>query len=356
MSAAASKRANAHSADDAARPALFLKTERKAERSTVDYRILRARAGSAINELLRLAEHRLKHNEKELNWHNLAYCWAVPVLMFPSGPYEIVRGKHAPHYQRKYFASWPDCTADALLGAIGVAHPPDWVVEAVAAGIVKARRRRAKGFIAGDTAAKMLEVNRAERDLLQLRGIGAVDFLRPQRKAEAKERRRERDRVRKEAERRASGARPRSQSAAVIRPWEHFNESRASFYRRPKDERDAMLVEALRERETNSSPHIYPSGIYRPGDGTVSADSPAANPSPPAERCESSPAKRVSIRGSIIDLAAAQRRHEGGAKRDCLDQSVQVLSGLCPVCVRVLPARLECGGCGPRSINLERKI
>ncbi|MCC3245097.1 hypothetical protein LG047_07165 [Methylocystis sp. WRRC1] len=236
----------------------------------VDYRVLRMRALIGIQECLRVAENRIASGTA-LNWHNLAYCWAVPVLMFPARVYKITKGKHAHKYQREYFATWPDATAKSLLVELGIANPEPWIVEAVQSGIDKARRRRVRGFVNADTAARMIGVDRAERENLQLRTIGAIDFLKADRAAAATERRKARDKKRRAAARVAAGARPRSQSYSAVKPWAAFGESRASFYRRPKEEREQMLKHVIGEPETNSSPPISPKGINRPADEVVSA-------------------------------------------------------------------------------------
>jgi hypothetical protein len=70
--------------------------------------------------------------------------------------------------------------------------------------IVRPRRYTA------DTLGRLLNLTIAERDCLQIRTIGAVDLDKPGRR----QRRREKDRLAKEAKRRAGGTTPRAQSVS----------------------------------------------------------------------------------------------------------------------------------------------
>jgi hypothetical protein len=218
----------------------------------VDFSIVRRRARHSNRELLDLGRHRLETGEP-LNWRAHAYLWARNKRLFRAGVYRDTRGKHWTRYQRTYALRWLETTPTAYFGWLGVTDPTDAQREAVESGIASALMSRAKGFVDPDRAAEMLDVTMAERTALSLRTIGAVDCSREGRKVVAMQHKKEADRARAAAKRAAAGARPHAQSYAAVKPWEAFGESRAAFYRRPKDEREAMLDEASGKAETDSS-------------------------------------------------------------------------------------------------------
>jgi hypothetical protein len=125
----------------------------------------------------------------------------------------------------------------------------------------------------------MLGATMAERTLLGLRTIGAVDCRKEERKQIAMQQKREADRTRAAAKRAAAGARPRGKSYSAIKPWEGFRMSRRSFYRLADAERAAMLEQAIAERGTEASPIIYADPLTR--DEVVPGES-AANSLPPS--------------------------------------------------------------------------
>jgi hypothetical protein len=85
-----------------------------------------------------------------------------------------------------------------------------------------------------DTVAAKLGLTAAERTMLGISTIGAIDFAKEKRLA----RRRERDRARKERERRARGDERRAdyeaKSTNRARPWEALGMSRRTWYRRQR--------------------------------------------------------------------------------------------------------------------------
>lgn len=104
-----------------------------------------------------------------------------------------------------------------------------------------------------DTLARRLGLTFADRQRLNITTIGAID-------ADAEARkwlRRERDRQRKAARRRARGARPRHEyegnSVSRLKPWLTLGISRATWYRRTKT---APPVETPGRRETSASAAI----------------------------------------------------------------------------------------------------
>lgn len=115
----------------------------------------------------------------------------------------------------RVFASWVTC-ADLL------------PIEKDAAG-----RRR---MMRADGVAGLLHVTMAERTALGFRTIGACDMSKAGRKKLAKATKRERDRKRDEAKRRAAGARDRAsyvaQSLSTLKPWAAAGMSRRTWYRK----------------------------------------------------------------------------------------------------------------------------
>lgn len=87
-----------------------------------------------------------------------------------------------------------------------------------------------------DKLAWRLRLTAADRAILRITTIGAIDANAAQRKA----RRRERDRKRRAAERKAAGAIPRAQyerqSITATAPWKMLGISRATWYRQPRRE------------------------------------------------------------------------------------------------------------------------
>jgi hypothetical protein len=98
--------------------------------------------------------------------------------------------------------------------------------------IVRPRRYTA------DTLGRLLNLTIAERDRLQIRTIGAVDLD----KAGRRQRRREKDRLVKEAKRRAGGTTPRAQSASRTKPWDIAGVSRSKWYADRRAAREAETI------------------------------------------------------------------------------------------------------------------
>jgi hypothetical protein len=105
--------------------------------------------------------------------------------------------------------------------------------------------------LSADNLAKFLGVTYAQRQDLRLTTIGSVDV----KKRARKELRKRRDRVAKEAKRRALGMRPQSESLSATKPWEKLGMSRTVWYRQNK---------ARRKGGTTLSAAIFLSGEDRP--------------------------------------------------------------------------------------------
>jgi hypothetical protein len=95
-----------------------------------------------------------------------------------------------------------------------------------------------------DNLARFLGVTYAQRQALGLTTIGSVNVG----KRARKELRKRRDRLAKEAKRRAAGMRPQSESLSATKPWRESGVSRAAWYRRNK---------ARRKGETTLSAAIF---------------------------------------------------------------------------------------------------
>lgn len=111
-----------------------------------------------------------------------------------------------------------------------------------------------------DPLGKRLHLSFAERSFLGLRTIGCYDVSRAKRARMAKQRRRDRDRARKAAKRRARGVIPRSQylaqSLTRAAPWALAGISRRTWERR---------------RKAKTAPPVL-SQVCRPIDSYLSAD------------------------------------------------------------------------------------
>ncbi len=120
-----------------------------------------------------------------------------------------------------------------------------WATSADILDIVSQAETR-KRMMTSDGVAGLLCVSWAERTKLNLTTIGACDMTAAKRVAMAKERKRERDRIRQEAKRRAEGRRDRKAHAGTTlhhsKPWEKEGISRATWFRR---NRETQLSQAV---------------------------------------------------------------------------------------------------------------
>ena len=100
-------------------------------------------------------------------------------------------------------------------------------------------------FLDNETVGRRLRLLHAERAALKITRIGCCDVDRAARKRLAKERKRERDRLRAAAKRSAAGAKTRAEylAGSVERsaPWKALGISRRAFYYRRKK---GLLTEA----------------------------------------------------------------------------------------------------------------
>lgn len=91
-----------------------------------------------------------------------------------------------------------------------------------------------------DSLARRLNLTSSERDRLKIRTIGAVDLNKEQRE----ERQRQRDRLAKEAKRRAAGAKPQAQSASRTKPWVVLGIGRSRWYDNRRTAREGEVLKS----------------------------------------------------------------------------------------------------------------
>jgi len=129
-----------------------------------------------------------------------------------------------PGDRRRHITAWLELWAPWM--------PPAEVAALITAVLARPIRWRA------DTLAQRLNLTDAERRRLRITTIGASDKTKAQRLAERKERKRAADRLRRQRNRQARGARPRPDYEATsltrIKPWERLGMSRAGWYRHRK--------------------------------------------------------------------------------------------------------------------------
>ncbi len=127
-----------------------------------------------------------------------------------------------------------------------------WASEDLIENVAKAVSNR-KNIQKPDAVAKLLSVNFAERERLGLRTIGANDVSSKKRKSIVKALKRQRDRDRMLAKRRAQGRTKRSvyeaKSLSHLEPWVAEGISRATWYRR-RCETGQSRIESPRNGDT----------------------------------------------------------------------------------------------------------
>lgn len=210
----------------------------------------RARGYALLTELLGLAKLRISRREI-LDWPTWGYCMAATILAVEPGRQRKPQVYKGVLLQSIAYAHWPDCDVRAVLSfgkpplfPCEEAVPPE-IWREVEKAVERARLSPLRGFMSGDALARFLKVSREEVECLGLRVVNGVDFT----SADRRERRRQSSIQRKEDKRRQSGSIPRDEylgnSVTRLAPWQELGISRASFYRKPKQERDELLA-ALR--------------------------------------------------------------------------------------------------------------
>ncbi|MGJ0532409.1 MAG: hypothetical protein ACR65W_03900 [Methylocystis sp.] len=184
---------------------------------------------------------------------------------------------------------WPEATVETALGAknsparLAIHAQVDRhgiyigerILDSIAEGMRDGERWTATNrcLVSPQEAARRLGVDYEEREDLCLRSIGAVDSTPEVIRAQARDKKLERDRAQKETMRRAGGAQPREEyernSASRTRPWEALGISRRTYYRRLKEA----------DGRDGTSPSLHNKEPYgfldnSPGDGLVPRPTP----------------------------------------------------------------------------------
>jgi hypothetical protein len=136
------------------------------------------------------------------------------------------------------------------------AFTPDEISEA----IEQAERR--KGLATADRLAEILGLEYVDRQRLAICTIGAIDMTKARRTIERKERKREKDRIKKAIRRRNAKAISRSEwlsenHLSRSRPWEREGTSRATWYRRRETSQSPPL-ESLPSEQPVSQGNVSP--------------------------------------------------------------------------------------------------
>jgi hypothetical protein len=113
------------------------------------------------------------------------------------------------------------------------------VTDGQAADIVRSALAKPPRLDADDRLGASLRLSYADRHRLNIRTIGSYNVDRKSRRKLAKDRRRERDRQRAAAKRKANGMKPRTEyearSLSKTKPWEQLGISRRTWERRRKE-------------------------------------------------------------------------------------------------------------------------
>jgi hypothetical protein len=183
-----------------------------------------------------------RNYELEAPWEEYGVFIANTIALFPAGRF------YPP--DRKVPDRWPDLTLETVIGRRGPLDRLKLIEEMFGArrreeiesAIIKGMKRgqawtlKRRCLISAEFVAKTLNVHMVERDASGIRNIGAVDCSKEKRAEYAKDRRRERDRLRIEGKRRANGAVPREQFLANSTAAEarRLNISKSTLYRLKK--------------------------------------------------------------------------------------------------------------------------
>jgi hypothetical protein len=130
----------------------------------------------------------------------------------------------------------------------------------IAEAIEQAEQR--KGLAPADHLAAILGLEYADRQRLAICTIGAVDMTKAKRTIERKERKREKDRIRKAIRRRNRNALSRSEWLSSnylsrTRPWEQEGISRRTWYRR-RDTSQSPPLRSLPCEQPVSRGNVHP--------------------------------------------------------------------------------------------------
>jgi len=210
-------------------------------------------------ELLRLMSRTFGFRDLESTetWRLFGFLIGNAIAIFPPGKFTVPG--------RKLPGKWPAATLEIALGrrddglipylkeierTCGAKRRGE-IEDAIISGLKRAigwtvKRRR---LITADRAAALLNVHQIERERSNIRTIGAVDQTKNARLAKTKDTKRQRDRDRAAAKRRAAGAIPRDQyeSQSATAQAREIGVSRRTLYRLRKN--------SNAKDDTGPSPH-----------------------------------------------------------------------------------------------------
>ncbi|MCL7999433.1 hypothetical protein M8994_14380 [Brucella sp. 21LCYQ03] len=101
--------------------------------------------------------------------------------------------------------------------------------------------QRGPVVLKADNVAKLIHLTDAERRSLGVRTIGACDVDTATRKRAATAEKKQRDKDRQTALRKAAGCRSKAESATALKPWESAGISRASYYRKRRETKTSLV-------------------------------------------------------------------------------------------------------------------
>jgi len=149
---------------------------------------------------------------------------------------------YLPIRQGRSYVRWPGLTLETLRTAVERCQIGIFTDDQLAALIKQIERWQASHgvhLISATRLGEMLNLTAAEREVCRIRSIDACDETREERKARLAEARKVTDREAKKAKR---GRTPREiyegQSWSVKQPWKEAGVSRATWYRKLRDERE----------------------------------------------------------------------------------------------------------------------
>jgi hypothetical protein len=261
-------------------------------------------------------------------WRTLGFLSGNAFSLFKPGRY-YEPGRKVPR-------RWPEATVENALGpkdsparaaidALVDRHGTyirERILDAIAEGMRDGERWTLKHrcLVSDQEAARRLRVDSEEREELGLRLIGAVDMSPEGLELEGRRKKRERDRARKAAKRRADGAKSHQFSKEKAQPWRVMGVSRATYFRR--------LKSANGQAETETSTHNntdYVSIDKSVGDETVSRPTPTDDFSIDQGRAPSigDPSSTEKVERSetasivLVDLDEVRRRLPAPHGADC---------------------------------------
>ena len=140
-------------------------------------------------------------------------------------------------------------------------HAPKVRASHIAAAVKVAMRSPVPRLDNADDAAERLGLTYTDRTQFDIRTIGAIDVPKKERAKFAKQRRKERDRLYRNAQRRAAQKMTRAEYLAqYAKPWIALKISRATWFRRQNETRETGCSPHHLKREPNNVCHAKRNG------------------------------------------------------------------------------------------------